>query len=217
MFCDQPTAKQAQLNALIDNIRSRLEYDPETGVIVWRISPRFGVNAGDIAGILTQQGYRYIRILRKCHAAHRLAWAIYYGEWPSFPIDHINGLRDDNRIANLRAADHQLNNQNRANPSKNNRTGGYLGVCSSTKGRKPFRAQIKVDGKKIHLGTFMTAEAAHDAYLKAKALMHRGFVAVRFANANAKTKCPAKTSPILPGDEGHFAPGPCGLGAIFLV
>lgn len=199
------------MDDLADQYRHHFHYEPETGEIVWRVPTRNGLSAGDVAGYVAS-GYKRIALFGQCHKAHQIAWLIHYGTWPTASIDHINGDRVDNRIANLRVAGNSINSQNRANPSRNNRTGGYLGVCSTSKGRKPFRAQIKVNGKKLHIGSFMTAEEAHEAYLKAKALMHPGFVSSRFGEANGATQCTVKNVAFLPGDESAFSHRPFVVG-----
>ena len=93
---------------------------------------------------------------------HRLAWAIYYGEWPKDQIDHINGIRGDNRIANLRSVSNQENSKNRRRSSNN--TSGYMGV-SFHKGSRKWQSYICVDGKFIFLGKFADKE---DAIIKRK-------------------------------------------------
>lgn len=90
-------------------------------------------------------------------------------------VDHINGNTLDNRRENLRLCTHAENMKNRKMHS-NNRC-GFKGVWEdrSTKRRSPFVAQIRVNGKRIQIGRFQTAELAHKAYLKAAAKLHGEF------------------------------------------
>lgn len=88
-------------------------------------------------------------------------------------IDHINGIRSDDRIENLRDVSKSQNQQNRRNPQANSET-GLLGVSKS--GDK-FMARIKVDGRHLYLGTYESAGDASDAYIAAKCKFHPGFVA----------------------------------------
>lgn len=111
-----------------------------------------------------------ITLKGKDYLSHRLAWFYMTGAWPEQEIDHINGVRDDNRFANLREADRQINCQNVRKPYKNNRT-GLLGVKPSL---GKFVARIYVDGKERHLGTFKTPGLAHAAYVAAKRELHKG-------------------------------------------
>ena len=92
--------------------------------------------------------------------AHRLVWAMHRGEFPSFPIDHINGDVTDNRIENLRATTPRLNQQNR----KSHREGRLVGT--QFKGGR-WLARISIDRKKKHLGSFATEAEAHNAYMSA--------------------------------------------------
>jgi hypothetical protein len=159
------TEQRAALTA--EQVRELLDYDPETGRFTWRIAPR-GHKAGSQAGCIDSYGYVVIRIAGAGHKAHRLAWLIAYGEWPDDQIDHINGERSDNRIANLRSLTNQGNQQNRRTAHRGN-SSGLLGVSPK---RGKWRAQIKVDGEKRHIGMFDTPEAAHAAYLEAKRKLH---------------------------------------------
>jgi hypothetical protein len=155
-------------------LAEKLAYNPEIGELVWkklRNSKRIGekANATDIAG------YIQINISGNVYKGHRVAWAIYHGQWPSGMIDHINGNRSDNRISNLRDCDHQTNCQNMRIGSCKNTT-GYIGVhinknCSE---KNKYRAKIHYNGKQIHLGGYPTAELAHQAYLEAKRKLHNG-------------------------------------------
>jgi hypothetical protein len=152
---------------------SLFRYDPETGKVFWRIPvPRRRI--GDEAGSVYSTGYRVIRYKGECLMAHRLAWLLHYGEAPPDLIDHVNGDTCDNRIGNLRLADHAQNNWNRKiNPGQS----GFRGVFRSTsKTRKPrWRACINVRGTRVYLGTFATPEEASKARAIAARQLHGEF------------------------------------------
>lgn len=148
-------------------LKEILHYDGQTGNFIWKKT--FGRNkSGDVAGQIHQNGYVRISVKGKLYLAHRLVWLYVYGKLPKQCIDHINGIKTDNRIENLREATHQQNMQNRRSAKKNSKT-GFLGVTNK---RDKFEAKIKVDKKLIHLGTYKTAEAAHQAYLNKKRELH---------------------------------------------
>jgi hypothetical protein len=91
-----------------------LDYDKDSGNFTWIKSPRRGVAPGSIAGTPTTKGYRHIMIDRRRYFAHRLAWLYVYGEDPGdLQLDHINRVRSDNRIDNLRLATQSENGLNR--------------------------------------------------------------------------------------------------------
>ena len=99
---------------------------------------------------------------RKRFYAHRVAWLLHYGEWPDDEIDHINGVKDDNRISNLRNVDRKTNVENRrAVRGYHKSVGGYT-------------SYLKHHGRQLYLGYFKTAEEARAAYLKAKRKLHKG-------------------------------------------
>ena len=160
------TMTKAELDAL-------LEYHPETGAFVWRVS-RSSITKGSVAGSVTDKGYWAIGIKRNFVPAHRLAWLLHMGCWPKGPIDHINGNPLDNRIANLREVSQLLNTQNRRKANKGTRSGLIGASWKSKIGR--WVAQIRHDGRLIHIGYFDTAEAANAAYLSEKRKLHAGMV-----------------------------------------
>jgi hypothetical protein len=141
-----------------DDVRELLEYDPLTGLMTWTNAA--ARNKGRIAGCINNQGYRVILIGRRQYNAHRLAWLHYYGRWPNGPLDHIDCDRANNAIANLRECSPSNNAQNRRTAVTNML--GIKGVRQTDKQR--FRAQIRVHGYNIYLGTFPTAEEASQAY-----------------------------------------------------
>jgi hypothetical protein len=148
-------------------LKELLHYDPDTGVFTYRVTSRW-YTAGGVAGGLTPVGYRTIGIDRKGHLAHRLAVLYMTGAMPPSDVDHVNGVKSDNRWRNLRVATRGENQQNIRGPRGHNKT-GLLGVRLW---RGKFRAQIVHAGKQFYLGCFSTPEEAHAAYLKAKAELH---------------------------------------------
>lgn len=155
----------------VERLRELLNYDPETGVFTWRMRTAHCVRAGDVAGSL-DDGYVGISIDGHRFGAHRLAWLHYYGKWPAEKIDHIDRVRHNNRIANLREADKFINAQN-ITASRTKKV-PLLGVTPLPSGK--FQAMIGKGGRAFYLGSFVTAERAHQAYLAAKRKMHPGFV-----------------------------------------
>lgn len=147
----------------IEHLRQRLRYEPETGKLFrldcegmpqqWR-TRWVGKEAFTSVG---GSGYFQGWIGGALHTAHRVAWAIHHGKWPTDQIDHINGVKTDNRITNLREVSNQQNQQN-ATMRKNN-TSGVTGVYWYKDGKK-WHAQIRVGKKRMHLGYFDTLEEA---------------------------------------------------------
>ena len=147
-----------------------LNYDPKTGVFTWKVDMGRGGKIGDVAGNVNHRGYRSIWIKGLYFYAHRLAWAMSYGEWPQLFVDHINQSKSDNRICNLRQASRSENLFNHGR-NKNN-TSGVKGVTFCKRDNK-WRAQIRIDSKTFNLGRFVTKKEAAEAYIK-RAKQHRG-------------------------------------------
>lgn len=153
-------------------LREVLHYDEDTGAFTWRARPRaFGSGRSLVAGTAVTRGYIMIRVDGVKHLAHRLAWMYCYGAWPTTHIDHVDGNTANNAIANLRDVDDDINHQNIRAAFVTNKS-GLLGAASTVRGN--FVARIAVAGKRVHLGTFASAEAAHEAYLDAKRRLHAG-------------------------------------------
>jgi hypothetical protein len=146
-------------------ISELLTFDPLSGALTWRVT-RTNVKAGTVARNVSTHGYLTVRIDGRRYPVHRVAWLLFYGTAPVGQIDHINGNRRDNRIANLRLAGPRDNAAN-SRIRRDNST-GFKGV--SRRGCR-FIASIQSNGIQHHLGTFDTAMEASAAYLhKAAAL-----------------------------------------------
>ena len=163
-------SKEARLTA--ERVRELFHYDQDTGVFTRRVTRQgLKARAGDIAGTRKPSGYLSIWICGANFMVHRLAWLYVHGTWPEGQVDHINQVKADNRIANLRVATHAENMQNRK-PYKTNSTGLRGVYRRKTQPDHLFYAAIKVNRKTINLGAFRTAEEAHAAYCAAAARLH---------------------------------------------
>jgi len=163
--------KNEELLPFYIKAKELLNYDSETGIITWKVSRNKRIKIGSEAGTLHHTGYRHIGISindkSKSLQAHRLAWFITYSELPDI-IDHVNGVKDDNSISNLRSCTQQQNTFNRG--ARKDNTSGFKGV-SFNKMAKKFHARIVINGKNKHLGLFNTAKEASEVYeAKAKEL-----------------------------------------------
>ncbi len=149
----------------IEYLHKRLRYEPETGKLFWRDceethrSGRASANKEAFTS-KTKHGYLHGSIDKKKLYSHRVAWAIYYGDWPREQVDHISGDRSDNRICNLREVSNKENAKNRA-LMPNNKSG----VCGVywCKANRNWTASIKINGKNKHLGSFSSIHDAKDA------------------------------------------------------
>ena len=152
----------------IHRLKELLSYDPNTGLLCWRVK-RGKCAAGKIITCLNGAGYIVVRIDNVLLRAHRVAWAMFYNEWPDGEIDHINGIRNDNKLFNLRIANRAENMKNIKKPVTN--MSGFKGV-SWHKVCNRWQAHIKADGKNYYLGLFDTAEEASKAYREASNKLH---------------------------------------------
>lgn len=153
-------------------VRSILDYDPETGVFTWRCRPEKspqwnGAWAGKRAGTRNSvTGYVQITVDGRRYYGHRLAWLYAHGAWPKGEVDHKDGDRAGNRIANLRPATKAQNMAN-AGPHRRN-TSGARGVYWDAKWGRWY-AQIMVNRRVFNLGRFDTLEEAAAARRAAEA------------------------------------------------
>lgn len=162
----------ARADLTAQQLREILHYEADTGVFIWKVMLAHRRKPGEVAGNFTH-GYIEIGINNCSYRAHRLAWLHVYGEWPTGHIDHIDGNRANNAIANLRDVTNQTNAQNRHSVSQIKRTSDYLGVTWNS-ANQCWMAQIKHCGKNMYLGQYSSEREAHIAYLHAKRDLHDG-------------------------------------------
>ena len=153
-------------------LKKILNYNPETGIFRWLVSTGPRAVVGAEAGWKTAQGYRTVEINSKAYRLHRLAWLYMTGKFPYPEIDHINGVKLDNRWKNLREATKFLNMQNRRKANKNS-VSGVLGAHFNDRLGK-YCAVIWDGKKQKHIGVYETAAQAHAAYVAAKRNLHPG-------------------------------------------
>lgn len=140
-------------------LRWLLRYDAESGKFYWQRHDKKGrASDGSEAGTLAVRGYVKIHVDRRGYLAHRLAWFYVHGTWPPADIDHRNGVRDDNRLENLRPASRTENLGN-----ARGRRDGLKGVYYRAESGK-WVARIRRDGVVRYLGSYATEELAHKAY-----------------------------------------------------
>jgi hypothetical protein len=140
--------------------RELIDYNPETGEMRRNTTHKRWMNRPP--GSADKDGYTILRVGGRLFRAHRLAWLLHYGEWPDGDIDHVNGIRTDNRISNLRECNAMQNAQNRI---------GQRG-CSLFKPTGRWKAKIRSNGIEYHLGYFDSEAEAVGAYRKAKEELH---------------------------------------------
>lgn len=151
-----------------EQLRAAAQYNPETGVFTRK---------GRQITCVSKRGYVVMCIFGSVRSVHRLAWLYVTGSHATNSIDHINGIKTDNRFCNLRDVSASVNMQNRRAASINNST-GHLGVTMNGSG---YRARIVAEGTMTCLGTFRTAVEASAVYQEAKRVHH----AAAFAKATA--------------------------------
>ena len=144
-----------------------LRYEPETGYFYWNGKQARNTLADAKAGGLSNHGYWVIVVDKKRYMAHRLAWLYVHGKWPENFIDHIDGVKTNNKISNLRNVTAQGNRENQHVST------GEIGILGVYKRSSRFVAQITSGSRTRYLGTFDTPEAAHLAYVSEKRNIHK--------------------------------------------
>jgi len=157
---------------LLQYMQKHFSYNDQDGHF-YTVVPQANCNKiGDMVGRVQSNGYVRISIKRKFFQAHRLVWLWHNNIMPATGIDHINNIKSDNRIQNLRLADQSLNARNVRKARSTSKT-GMLGVVVS--GSK-FAAVITHNGKTTWLGSYKTIDQASEAYWRAKATLHSGAI-----------------------------------------
>jgi HNH endonuclease/AP2 domain len=145
----------------VEDLRSLLRYEPETGKLLWHRRGRvsFDRRWAGLQAFTAKDTHGYLcgAICGERVLAHRVVWALTYGEWPQGEIDHINGDRTDNRIENLRLVSGAENQRNKKRYTRNK--SGVAGVSWHASTGK-WQAQINVAGRQVHLGIFDRIEDA---------------------------------------------------------
>lgn len=186
----------------IEYLRDCLRYEPDTGLIYWLERPvhhfsstaargKFNARyANKVAG--SNDGAGYVRITVTVPGegprhlrGHRIGFALHTGAWPKIHLDHIDGDRSNNRIANLRESDDSQNMRN--SPARPTNKTGFKGVCYLDKvGR--YRAQIMLKGRQHFLGEYATPEEAYKKYCEAAERLHGNFANTTCANQRGQER-----------------------------
>lgn len=166
--------------SLYEKLHSLIDFNPETGSTKWKFREEIAETQHKLANIIgfnrrfagkecfscvRDDGYVHGAINEKKYLKHRIVWFMHYGEWPNGGLDHINGDKTDNRIANLREATPSQNQYNR--PSL-----GKLRGAHYRKSDGMWQSSIRVENKRIYLGIFACADDAHKAYCEAQTKYH---------------------------------------------
>jgi hypothetical protein len=154
----------------IARLKQVFDYSPETGLFTWKEKTNRRIVVGSKAGSKHAAGYTVLCLDGVNVLAHRAAFAIVHGYWPDV-VDHINRNTADDRACNLRAADKSLNAQNQ---DMSKTRGRFARGVTRDKSSGKFAAHITVRGKTKFLGRFPSVDAAHQAYISAKAVYHPG-------------------------------------------
>lgn len=155
----------------ISYIRSLFKYDPASGILFWDVK-RPKVVLGAEAGSTSSTGYKRVTVDGRSYKVHRIIWAIQTGEWPSSDIDHIDGVRDNNKWSNLRLASKSQNGMNRKRTNSN--TSGVKGVYWHSRASK-WAAQVKLNRKVYYIGLFDSIDVAKEHVEKKRAELHCEF------------------------------------------
>jgi len=146
----------------------KVMFDYKNGQLIAKTKSKFR-EIGDVVGSLNSNGYLVASVKSKIHRVHRLIFLWHHGFMPE-QVDHINGVRCDNNIQNLRQATSSQNNQNRKATSKS----GFKGVHWHKQSKK-WVASICMNRKSVHLGSYATKEDAAKVAIDARKNIHGEF------------------------------------------
>lgn len=148
-----------------ERVKELFSYDAETGILRWRVRPVSHIHVDDVAGHRSNKGYLIVKVANRAYKAHRIIWLYAFGSWPQ-EIDHINRVKDDNRLSNLREVTQSENMLNRDLRTDNH--SGVTGVYWSKEWQK-WAARFR--GK--HLG-YSNSKAVAECMRLAAEAAYRG-------------------------------------------
>jgi hypothetical protein len=156
------------INHLYERFHELFRLDAGAGKLYWKVRAAKKIRIGQEAGCLVKgNGYMQVMVDGKLYRSHRIMWLMHYGSIdPAMDVDHINNIRHDNRIDNLRLVGHRENQSNRKDQKEGRTSSQYVGVYFD-KHAKKWKAQIQINGKSQHLGLFTDERQAHLAYQQA--------------------------------------------------
>lgn len=151
------------------------------GDLYWKKRPANHIHVGDKAGCVDSRGYLCIGFRGKLYRVHRVIYFMHHGELPEM-VDHVDGDRLNNKIENLRAA---TNQENLRNMKSRGGSSGFKGVSYRARNKfRKYEAQIMVDRKYKHLGSFVSEEEAAHAYDAAALELFGNFANLNFPQGN---------------------------------
>ena len=139
------------------------KYNPSTGLLTRKVRTSNSTKKGDIVGCPDRKGYLQVGVGNDVFFVHRVVWLVVHGVWPTNQVDHINRVKNDNRMENLRSVTNSQNSCNRGKPSNN--TSGFVGVYKH--GNK-WKACITRKRVCCYLGLFLDKQQAVLARAKAE-------------------------------------------------
>lgn len=151
-----------------EQLSLKLVYEPVSGKLYRKLKK----SLKEVGCLNKDLGYKVVRVGKNLYYAHRLAWILYYGEWPVDCIDHIDGDKTNNSLINLREATHTENNRNFK--KRQGTSSKYKGV-TWCKRKELWKVQIRFEGKNIHLGYFNDKESGAKHYNKVVQKYHKAF------------------------------------------
>jgi hypothetical protein len=154
-----------------DEVKQLFEYNLDTGVFLWRVSRKGSKGKGKEAGTVAQNGYRDVCIDGKKYGLHRLAFMYVTGDLPRC-VDHINGIKSDNRWINLRSATYNQNGYNYAGTGSKT---GFKNVYYDPRGQKKYFVALVVNGVRKSFGYYQTPEEASEIATKQRVVHHQEY------------------------------------------
>ena len=160
---------------MLENIKEYLQYNEETGELIWIKTPSNAVKVGDVAGNINPDGRKRIQFFNKLYYSNKLTWLLKTGRYPDEMVDHKDNNPSNDKFDNLRLANNQTNHQNQRLRSDSKT--GYKGV---SKAKNRFQARIVVNGKRLNLGCYSSPIEAAIAYDNAAKQYYGEFARTNF-------------------------------------